>query len=253
MARASAPRPPSKPRGGWQLLHPCPTPSQRQRILAMSKYPGSKWVDLPSTCNTTRDKCRRDPRLASPSQQQVELRHSTSPQVRPCAACMERNRVTSSASQPAQNCMCIFPKVSLNGLVSKKKVFFPNIKQEKYTRSKNIGGVGLHRKPGLARGGGGGAGDSLRVPSPAPTLFSPGHDSLASGHGWGPSANSKCSCEASRVGEGGAGRTARPTQVQGAPFGLAHPTNPCRRLQWVVGWDAQNRLENKAEMMNRAY
>lgn len=122
-ARASAPWPLSKPRGSWQLSHPCPTPSQRQRILAMSKYPGSKWVDLPSTCNTTRDECRRDPRLAGPSQQQVELRHSTSPQVRPCAACMERNCVTSSASQPAQNCMCIFPKVSLNGLVSKKKSF----------------------------------------------------------------------------------------------------------------------------------
>lgn len=132
-ARASARRPPSKPRGGWQPSHPCPTPSQRQRILAMSKYPGSKWVDLPSTCNTTRNECRRDPRLAGPSRQQVELRHSTSPQVRPCAACTERNCVTSSASQPAQDCMCIFPKVSLNGLVSvkNKKCFLPQYKTGK--------------------------------------------------------------------------------------------------------------------------
>lgn len=132
-ARGSARRPPSKPRGGWQPSHPCPTPSQRQRILAMSKYPGSKWVDLPSTCNTTRNKCRRDPRLAGPSRQQVELRHSTSPQVRPCAACTEPNCVTSSASQPAQDCMCIFPKVSLNGLVSvkNKKRFLPQYKTGK--------------------------------------------------------------------------------------------------------------------------
>ena len=42
-------------------------------------------------------------------------------------------------------------------------------------------------------------------------------------------------------------------QVQGAPSGLAHPTNPHWRLQWMAGWDAQNRLENKEEMMNRAY
>lgn len=54
--------------------------------------------------------------------------------------------------------MCIFYKVSLNGLVV-KKVFFLNIKQDNYTCSKNIRGTFLHRNPqGLARGRGG-AGD----------------------------------------------------------------------------------------------
>lgn len=149
--------------------------------------------------------------------------------------------------------MCIFPKVSLNGLVSvKKNIFFPNIKQEKYTRSKNTGGVGLHRSLGWLEEQQQ-LGTASLCQAQLPPASSPGHDLPASGRGWGPSANSVGGCEASRVGEGGTGRTARPTQVQGAPSGLAHPTNPHWRLQWMVVWDAQNRLENKEEMMNRAY
>lgn len=106
---------------------PLPQPSQRQKILAMNKYPGARWVDFPATCNT-----RNKFRLAGPSRHQVKLRHSTGLQVRPCAACTKRNCVTLSASQPAQNCMCIFPKVSLNGLVSvKKKHFLPQYKTGK--------------------------------------------------------------------------------------------------------------------------
>lgn len=61
-----------------------------------------------------------------------------------------------------------------------------------------------------------------------PPASSPGRDLPASGCGWGPSANSVGNCEASRVGEGGTGRTTRPTQVQGAPSGLVPPTNPHR-------------------------
>lgn len=59
-------RPPSTPRGCWRLSHPCPKPSQRRRILATSKYPGSSWVDFPATHNTTRNGCRRDPRPGRP-------------------------------------------------------------------------------------------------------------------------------------------------------------------------------------------
>ena len=77
-ARASELVGPPPRRGGcWRPSHPCPTPSQRQRILATSKYPGSSWVDFPATCNTTRNGCRRDPRHGRPPRPRVKLRHST--------------------------------------------------------------------------------------------------------------------------------------------------------------------------------
>lgn len=76
----------------------------------------------------------------------------------------------SSAFQSARNSMCIFYKVSLNGL-NVKKVFFRNIKQENYTRNNKNIGVLLRRNPqGPAEAGGrGGTGESAAVQSPAHT------------------------------------------------------------------------------------